>query len=107
MAVSLSTERLGIVLELNGIINANLIAFVLPGACGAMLLPGAGIFRGERLAATLLCCFGIAVRQGASPAEWRTHFPYASGTVQHSPASQGKRRTRTKQKEKCLPISKP
>jgi sodium-coupled neutral amino acid transporter 11 len=61
MTVSLATDHLGIVLELNGIINANLIAFILPGACGAALLPGETFYRGKRLAASLLCLFGLAV----------------------------------------------
>ena len=62
MTVSLATDHLGIVLELNGIVNANLIAFILPGACGAALLEGDTFYRGKRLASFLLCLFGLAVR---------------------------------------------
>ena len=90
-AISMGVEDLGIILELNGIVNANLIAFILPGmvcskqsegegsckkatqtvahtfacppsgACGAKLLEGPTFYKGERLWATLLLGFGIAV----------------------------------------------
>eukprot|EP01147_Barroeca_monosierra_P001128 gene1128-4348_t len=50
--ISLAVTDLGIILELNGIINANLIAFIIPGDTW---------FKGPRLWASLLLAFGIAL----------------------------------------------
>eukprot|EP00045_Choanoeca_perplexa_P005195 m.44023 g.44023 ORF g.44023 m.44023 type:complete len:455 (+) comp12987_c0_seq1:130-1494(+) len=61
MAVSISVDKLGLILELNGIVNANLVAFILPGMCGAKLLEGAHWYEGQRLWSTLLAGFGIAL----------------------------------------------
>ena len=79
MAVSLVFSDLGVVLELNGIVNANLVAFILPGTppiavktmvvvvmeflpsagvCGAIVLPGQRWFHGQRLWSTLTAVFG-------------------------------------------------
>lgn len=67
--IAMGVEDLGIILELNGIINANLIAFIIPGACGAMLLDGQTWYKGERVWASLLLGFGIAVSCSAHARE--------------------------------------
>eukprot|EP00730_Choanoeca_flexa_P019843 TRINITY_DN9705_c0_g1_i6.p1 TRINITY_DN9705_c0_g1~~TRINITY_DN9705_c0_g1_i6.p1 ORF type:complete len:450 (+),score=105.19 TRINITY_DN9705_c0_g1_i6:152-1501(+) len=61
MIVSVAVDKLGIILELNGIVNANLVAFILPGICGALLLDGEHWYQGQRLWSTLLAGFGIAL----------------------------------------------
>eukprot|EP00049_Salpingoeca_infusionum_P011601 m.202579 g.202579 ORF g.202579 m.202579 type:complete len:465 (+) comp14977_c1_seq14:3016-4410(+) len=61
MIIAVSVNNLGIVLELNGVINANMIAFILPGLIGAVSLPGERFYKGARLWATLLVTFGVMV----------------------------------------------
>ncbi|EDQ88030.1 uncharacterized protein MONBRDRAFT_37692 [Monosiga brevicollis MX1] len=61
MSVSMIFEDLGVVLELNGIVNANLIAFILPGLSGAILLEGDRWYKGQRLGPSILAGFGFVL----------------------------------------------
>jgi len=62
MAVSVSLKNLGIVLELNGIIFANLLAFILPGLCAIKQLPGDHWYSRQKWGPICLVAFGVAVR---------------------------------------------
>ena len=61
MGVSLATSNLGIVLELNGIVCANALAFVLPGLCAIKQLPGDSWLSRPKWGAIGLVVFGAAL----------------------------------------------
>jgi sodium-coupled neutral amino acid transporter 11 len=60
MVIALATTNLGLVLEFNGVVNATLVAFVLPGLCG--LASGAAKWRDpEKRGPLALTIFGFVV----------------------------------------------
>eukprot|EP00055_Hartaetosiga_balthica_P008710 m.33309 g.33309 ORF g.33309 m.33309 type:complete len:422 (-) comp6441_c3_seq1:478-1743(-) len=59
LGVAIAVPNLGIILELNGVINANLVAFILPGLCGILVFEEEKWYQGKRLGSTCLFIFGI------------------------------------------------
>ncbi|MEQ2283254.1 hypothetical protein AMECASPLE_009317 [Ameca splendens] len=59
-ALSLAYDCLGVVLELNGVLSATPLIFIIPSACYLKLCPGHW-FQGERLIPTMLIIIGLFI----------------------------------------------
>ncbi|MEQ2240513.1 hypothetical protein ILYODFUR_015804 [Ilyodon furcidens] len=59
-ALSLAYDCLGVVLELNGVLSATPLIFIIPSACYLKLCPGHW-FQGEKLIPTMLIIIGLFV----------------------------------------------
>ncbi|XP_034740564.1 putative sodium-coupled neutral amino acid transporter 11 [Etheostoma cragini] len=59
-SISLASDCLGVVLELNGVLSATPLIFIIPSACFLKLSPGPW-FRGENLMPTILMFIGLFV----------------------------------------------
>ncbi|XP_047227127.1 putative sodium-coupled neutral amino acid transporter 11 isoform X2 [Girardinichthys multiradiatus] len=59
-ALSLAYDCLGVVLELNGVLSATPLIFIIPSACYLKLCPGQW-FQGEKLIPTMLIIIGLFV----------------------------------------------
>eukprot|EP00037_Helgoeca_nana_P020864 m.208680 g.208680 ORF g.208680 m.208680 type:complete len:424 (-) comp25428_c0_seq1:219-1490(-) len=61
LTIALLVSDLGLVFEINGIVNANLLAYTMPGFLGAAAFKDASWRDPDRLKPTLLFIFGVAV----------------------------------------------